>query len=87
VTKIPSHGSLSKAGKQRALNKKGFREEQKKERASVVSKKYWHKKKHKVPKASKRRRYNIWYNETYVVPKLIAMGVIRGRRRKFKKSW
>jgi len=82
---MPSHGSLSKAGKQRNLNTRTFREE--KEKGTSKKRKFYHKQKHKVPRSSRRRRYNRWYNETYILPKLVKMGIVREVGRRKGKKW
>jgi len=33
------------------------------------------------PKVNRRRKYNVWYNETHVKPVLIGAGIIRRKRR------
>jgi len=78
---MPSHGSLSKAGKVRDQNKILWRDRRKNKKGNPT----YHKKKHKCPKVNRRRKYNIWYNETYVKPVLIGAGIIREERRRRKK--
>jgi len=50
---MPSHGSLSKAGKVRDRNKILWRDRRKNKRGNPT----YHKKKHKCPKVSRRRKY------------------------------
>jgi len=54
---LPSHGSLSKSGKVRVRSPKTFREEEIKEKGIIITKKYWHKKKHKDPMRNNRKKY------------------------------
>jgi len=57
---MPSHGSLSKAGKMRdrLQFKRGFREEEKVSRRGKLEKrKYYHHRKHKCPRVANRKRY------------------------------
>ena len=83
---MPSHGSLTKAGKARGQNpinwkrqtrKSKMRQRHGKSKGGLPHK---HFKKHKNPRTGKRRRYNKWYNETYTVPFLIAKGILSEER-------
>lgn len=82
---MPSHGSLTKAGKIRSQNPKRWNNQKRRSKTrqkhglSKGGLPYKHLKKHLNPKKAKRRRYNIWYNEKVVLPFLIAQGRIKDR--------
>ena len=71
-----THGSLSKAGKTRDLQRRDWKGKEVRKRSSKGSLPT-HNRKHKCPKTNNRKRHNVWYNKKYVVPLLIKLGVIR----------
>lgn len=82
-----THGSLSKAGKLRGQNPRNWNKQTRKSKPRKSKRggqkgglPYQHFKKHKNPRSSSRRKYNIFYNETYVLPMLVKLGKVTDPR-------
>jgi ribosomal protein S30 len=59
---MPTHGSLSKAGKVRSQNKKSFREQL----VGREKRKYYHRKKHSIPRINNRRKFEKLMKGEYI---------------------